>query len=52
MLPHHHGTSNVSSEIARNFLSAVKAESMGVAKANFADLSTLCDERGFNLASR
>jgi hypothetical protein len=44
-------TSGVSSEIFRTFLSAVKGESIEVTAANFAGLSALCREFGFQLSS-
>jgi hypothetical protein len=51
MLPHYSVTSAVSSEIFQTFLSAVKGQSIEVTPANFAGLSALCGEFGFQLSS-
>jgi hypothetical protein len=52
LVPRHSSvTSGVPSEMFRTFLSAVKDESIDVTPANFAGLSALCGEFGFQLAS-
>jgi hypothetical protein len=43
--------SNVSIKVFKLFLSSLKGEKIKVTKANFKELSTLCDEFGFELES-
>jgi hypothetical protein len=51
LLPHYCVTSDVSSDLLREFLSTLKGESIEVTPGNFGGISALCAEFGFELSS-